>query len=98
MIFSMADHIEQILKGTKTQTRRKSGKYRVGRKYGIQPGYSKPNIADGKIYIVDKKIESRVYDKISVEDAKAEGGYSPEEPYRRVANPIASATNVCAFS
>lgn len=37
MIFSIADHVEQIKNGSKTQTRRKSPAYLVGKTYSIQP-------------------------------------------------------------
>ena len=54
MIFSIDDHIEQIIAGTKTQTRRPSDKYQVGKLYSIQSGRGKKGIPDGKIYIVGK--------------------------------------------
>jgi len=37
MIFSISDHIEQIKSGTKTQTRRRSDRYKVGSLLTIQP-------------------------------------------------------------
>ena len=79
MIFSIDDHIEQIKAGTKTQTRRPSARYIVGRKYAIQSGRGQPGIKDGKILIIDKIVETKPFDKIFRQDAKAEGGYSPEE-------------------
>lgn len=85
MIFSVGDHIQQIIAGKKTQTRRKSGGYIVGKTYAVQPGRTKPGIPEGRILITDKRSETRAY--ISVEDAKAEGGYTPyefEKLYRRM--------------
>ena len=85
MIFSVEGHIEQIKAGTKTQTRRGSGKYQVGKLYAVQPGRTKPGIPDGKILIVAKRIEARppnmssAWWKISPEEARDEGGYTPEE-------------------
>ena len=51
MIFSKGDHIKQIIEGTKTQTRRSSDRYQVGKLYSIQPSRTEPGIPDGKIYI-----------------------------------------------
>lgn len=79
MIFSMGDHIEQIKNGTKTQTRRKSSSYLVGKMYSIQPGRTKPEIPEGRILIIDKRIEQKPWTGITYEDAKAEGGYTPHE-------------------
>ena len=79
MIFSMADHVEQIKNGSKTQTRRKSHTYLVGKTYSIQPGRTKPGIKEGRILIVDKIVETNPFDKILYKDAKAEGGYNPPE-------------------
>ena len=75
MIFS-ADHIAQIKARTKTQTRRKSPAYRVGRTYAIQPGRKK-RIPDGCILITRKREEKYLDGGISVFDALAEGGYTP---------------------
>ena len=79
MIFSMADHVEQIKNGSKTQTRRKSNAYLVGKTYSVQPGRTKPGIKEGRILIIDKIVETRPFDKILYKDAKAEGGYNPTE-------------------
>jgi len=93
MIFSKSDHIQQIISGTKTQTRRPSDRYQIGKTYAIQPGRGKPAIPEGRILITDKWMETRVlgvggnvilislssFDEISPEDAQAEGGYTPEE-------------------
>jgi len=78
MIFNVADHIEQIVKGTKTQTRRDSGKYEVGKTYAIQPRRGKPGDTRGRILITHKWIEP-YFKTIHVNDALAEGGYAPEE-------------------
>ncbi len=75
MIFSV-DHIKQIIAGTKTQTRRKSPAYRVGRTYAIQPG-RKRAILEGRILITRKREEKYLDGGISVVDALAEGGYMP---------------------
>ena len=83
MIFSLADHIEQIKAGTKTQTRRPSNRYQVDRLYAIQPGRGKPGIPDGKILITAKaeeyKTEPPIWGRILKWQAEAEGGYTPEE-------------------
>jgi len=76
VIFAKADHIRQIIAGTKTQTRRPSGRYQVGRTYAVQPGRGKPAIPEGRILITGKRLEDR---RISREDAKVEGGYTPDE-------------------
>ena len=82
MIFSEADHIEQIIGKTKTETRRSSSRYRIGRFYGIQPKRTSKAIPDGKILIIGKVKETRD-SQISERSAKAEGGYTPEE-YERL--------------
>jgi len=82
MIFSVGDHIQQIINGTKTQTRRKSSWYVVGKTYSIQPGRTEPGIPEGRILITNKMTESRLYLtglRISRADALAEGGYGPEQ-------------------
>ena len=80
MIFSK-NHIEEILKGIKTQTRRSSGRYMVGRTYSVQPCRTCKGISEGRIKILNKRFEVRqdpVYLSISFEDAQAEGGYAPQ--------------------
>ena len=77
MIFSVPGHIEQIKNGTKTQTRRRSPLYRVGRTYSIQPGRTKKGIPDGRIVITQKREEKYLDGGISVDDALAEGEYTP---------------------
>lgn len=87
MIFSMAGHIKQIKNGSKTQTRRKSSSYLIGKTYSIQPGRTQLGISEGRILIVDKIVETSPFDKILYKDAKAEGGYTPtefEELYSRM--------------
>ena len=81
MIFSVGDHIELIISGEKTQTRRRSGGYTVGGTNAIQPGRSQRGIPEGRILIVAKRVEERRSDgySISVEDALAEGGHSQAE-------------------
>ena len=76
MIFSMADHIEQIKNGSKTQTRRMSKTYIVGKTYSIQPGRTKPGIPEGRILITKKREETFLDGIISASDALAEGGYT----------------------
>jgi len=83
LIFSIRGHIDAIINGEKTQTRRPSNRYIVGRLYAIQKGRGCPAIPDGKIRIIDKKVETKPFDKIFYKDAKAEGGYSTEE-YERL--------------
>lgn len=78
MIFAIEKHIDLIIKGLKTQTRRSSDRYKVGKVYSIQPGRGKKGISQGKIKIVDKVREIWPA-KIGHDDAKAEGGYTPEE-------------------
>jgi len=82
MIFAVGDHTEQIISGSKSQTRRivrPSGPhYGLGKSYAIQHGRGKPAIPDGRILITNVKIERR-QNMISVEDAQAEGGYTPAE-------------------
>ena len=76
MIFSMADHIEQIKKGTKTQTRRLSKTYLVGKTYPINPKRTRPGIPEGRILITEKREEKYLDGGISESDALAEGGYT----------------------
>jgi len=77
MIFSIKGHIEKIISGTKTQTRRKSSTYLVGKTYSIQPGRTKLGIPEGRI-LITKKIKEKYLDGgISIDDAIAEGGYTP---------------------
>jgi len=77
MIFSVSDHINQIKARTKTQTRRKSPAYLVGKTYAIQPGRKKKGIKEGRILVTRKREEKYLDGGISVSDALAEGGYTP---------------------
>jgi len=83
MIFSLADHIEQIKAGTKTQTRRPTDRYKEDHLYAIQPGRGKPGIPDGKILIIGVMEEWKGNDSswwhILEWQAKAEGGYTSDE-------------------
>lgn len=87
MIFAVKGHVEQVISGEKTQTRRTSNKYNVGQTYAIQPGRGKHGDPRGRI-LITKKWEEKAYEyfgrlafietQISKEDALAEGGYEPE--------------------
>ena len=83
MIFSLADHIEQIKAGTKTQTRRPTNRYKPDHLYAIQPGRRKKGIPDGKILIIGAQEELRPlpsgFGRILKWQAKDEGGYTPDE-------------------
>ncbi len=86
MIFSVGDHIQQIIHGQKTQTRRKSDWYQVGRTYSIQPCRTCKGIPEGRIQITNKVPEYTHYG-ISGADAIAEGLYEPgqfEQLYSRL--------------
>lgn len=78
MIFSVGNHVDLIIKGEKTQTRRKSSLYRLGKTYAIQRGRTQKGIIEGRIIIIKKRIETSPK-LISLEDSKAEGNYDPEE-------------------
>ncbi len=78
MIFAIADHIKQIIEGSKTQTRRSSDRYKVGHSYAIQPGRGKRGIPEGRILITEKRREIWPRDLINKDDAFAEGEYTPE--------------------
>ena len=78
MIFSVSNHAQQIIRGEKTQTRRDSDHYQVGKSYAIQPKRTAKAISEGRIFILKKK-EEICCTRISIKDAKAEGNYNPEE-------------------
>ena len=83
MIFSVKGHVDQIIARTKTQTRRKSPAYIVGKTYAIQPNRKAAGIKEGRI-LIQEKWEERYLRKgqpffISWNNAQAEGGYTPEE-------------------
>ncbi len=86
MIFSIGDHVEMIKIGQKTQTRRNSATYLLGRSYSIQPGRRMPGIPEGRIRIIRKQKE-RSPGNISKEDAWDEGMYMTlefERLYRKM--------------
>ena len=86
MIFSIADHIEMIKDERKTQTRRRSDYYKVGRTYSIQPGRTQAGIAEGRIRITAKRKEYSP-GNIGAQDAWDEGMYMSlefERLYRRM--------------
>lgn len=84
MIFALKGHIEQVINGEKTQTRRRCKyhslpRYDIGKTYAIQSGRGKKAIPFGRILITDSKLETEnIRVVISEEDAKAEGGYTPQ--------------------
>lgn len=78
MIFAIGKHVEMVIKGEKTQTRRASDRYQVGKLYSIQPSRTSKGISEGKIRIVDKECEVWPC-PINHYDAKAEGEYLPDE-------------------
>ena len=83
MIFNVEGHIEKIVNGTKTQTRRYSDKYKVGKTYAIQPRRGKPGDTRGRILITHKWSEDKSHPSgpniIHALDAEAEGGYRCDE-------------------
>ena len=83
MIFSVEGHIPLIIDHKKTQSRRLSNAYNVGKDYAIQPGRTKPGIKEGRILILEKWEERHIRKNqiffISRNNARAEGGYTPEE-------------------
>ena len=78
MIFAVKDHVEQVVNGEKTQTRRNSYKYNVGQTYAIQSGRGKKGDSRGRILIIRKWSEDWGT-MIKDNDAKAEGGYNSIE-------------------
>ena len=86
MIFAVKGHVEKVVNDEKTQTRRNSDRYEVGRTYAIQRGRGKSGDSRGRILITHKwreeaytpEAEGSVENVISVEDAIAEGGYTPD--------------------
>jgi hypothetical protein len=77
MIFAVEDHLEQIARGEKTQTRRTSPRYKMGCSYAIQRGRCLPADPRGRIRILRVREEKHGV-AISEADADAEGGYSPD--------------------
>ncbi|UCD07121.1 MAG: hypothetical protein JSW41_04820 [Candidatus Aenigmatarchaeota archaeon] len=92
MIFSVKGSIQKIIDGTKTQTRRPTDRYEVGKDYAIQPGRGKKAIPEGRIKILKKwreapGMKSTGFFWITAWDADAEGGYKPpdyERLYRKM--------------
>jgi len=84
MIFSVSGSIQKIIDGDKTQTRRPTDRYEVGKTYAIQPGRGKFGIPEGRIEITHswKEINGEWFPitkhTISLFDADDEGGYTPE--------------------
>jgi len=81
MIFNVPGHIEMIIAGTKTQTRRVNrGVYQIGKDYAIQRKRGEKAIEGYRIKMLD--IYKGTYKNgdipISKEDANAEGGYTQE--------------------
>ena len=77
MIFA-PEHVEMIFAGAKTQTRRQSGKYQVGKDYAIRPCRTCSADPRGRILVMDKHVEKFPF-LIAAVDAEAEGGYFPVE-------------------
>ena len=79
-------HFDMVLDGTKTRTTRLSDRYQLGKDYAIQPKRTKKGM-EGYRMVIDKKTKEApdfwVGDypnwSTSYKDAKAEGGYMPEE-------------------
>lgn len=86
MIFSEGNHVEMVIDGRKTQTRRSSDRYQVGKTYAVQACRTCKGVHDGRILIIRKWKEENPYEPwkhvwppiISWEDAQAEGGYGPD--------------------
>lgn len=80
MIFSIEGHIYKIIKGLKTETRRNSDKYEIGKTYAIQPNRTSKGIPDGRILIIGKNLEIRnIHAPISWSGARHEGNYGQIE-------------------
>lgn len=81
MIFSCNCHVQAIIDGIKTQTRRRQTlNYKKGGLYSVQPKRTAKGIPNGKILITDKILETKEKDyPIGIEDAYAEGGYTPDD-------------------
>ena len=72
MIFAFNGHVDQVVSGIKTQTRRNSDKYKLGKDYAVQSGRGKPADPRGRIKITKIWVELGGT-MISEADAKAEG-------------------------
>lgn len=77
MFFSRSN-LERLLRGKKTQTRRLSGRYQVGRTYGVRTWIYEKSLA--RIRITGKRQET--LGEISEEDARREG-YKDAEEFKR---------------
>ena len=76
MIFKQ-DHIDKIIIGKKWQTRRvKRGVYQKNKQYTLKTGRGKPAVPKYRIVFDEIFFEDT---KISLEDAEAEGGYTPDQ-------------------
>jgi len=69
MMLFRADLMSKVLSGEKTQTRRLSGKYEVGKTYAVQPGRGKKAVA--RIRVLRVWLEDVRF--IRLEDVYAEG-------------------------
>ena len=86
MIFAMKNHYDFVLIGFKTQTRRDSHRYQVGKTYAIQECRTCKGHPHKRIKITRKWRESAPY-TISWDDAREEGGFTPrkyEELYNKI--------------
>ena len=81
MIFSIGDHIQQIKDGEKTETRRPTDRYQLGKTYAIQPGRGKKADPDGRIRMVAKRWESidDIDWAMEPDNYENEGGYTRED-------------------
>jgi len=78
MIFNIPGHIEMIIAGKKTQTRRVNrGIYQIGKDYAIQRKRGEKAIEGYRIKILSLWRENTF--TFSKYDANAEGGYTQEE-------------------
>lgn len=75
LIFVEGD-IQKIIEGKKKQIRRDSGRYEVGDIISLSS--EDPSVLLHKIKIIEKKMERRNR-RITVVDARKEGGYTPKE-------------------
>lgn len=63
--------LQAILDGRKTQTRRRSSRYRVGKDYALQAGRGRPGVPGARIRITEKRRQR--LGEITTTDAIAEG-------------------------
>jgi len=98
MIFAIEGHIQKIIEGKKTQTRRPSDKYKIGKFYAIQPGRGKLGIPDGKILIVAKRWEMKTTNPKSIQTKKippflARNGLKPPRVFLKQKSRISSSVD-----